>query len=154
MSWIKELSSITNAHLQRGIDRTLSERLTWPPTLPLFLGLCLDFDTTDAYNRMINRKPVLDDVEYYTRQDCGYQCKKVLDDAKARALFNKTFKLKLELKRKGKLPIRDQKLLSEKSIVTEFDKQVTDYVAPEIECEKHKARMARIKAAKLANKEK
>ena len=74
---------------------------------------------------MINRKPVLDDVEYYTRQDCGYHCKRVLDDTKARALFNKTFALKLELKRKGKLPIRDQKLLSNESTVTEIDKEIS-----------------------------
>ena len=151
-SWIAELSSITNSHLERGVKRTVSERLQWPPSLPLFLSLCLDFDTTDAYNRMINRKPVLDDVEYYTRQDCGYQCKKVLDDAKARALFNKTFKLKLELKRKGKLPIRDQKLLSEKSVVTEFDKQVSDNKSTSKELKNHSDRMARIKAAKLKHK--
>ena len=71
---------------------------------------------------MINRKPVLDDVEYYTRQAVGYQCKRVLDDTKARNLFNKVFKDKLELKRKGKLPIRDQKLLATESVVTETDK--------------------------------
>lgn len=153
LSWIKELSSITNAHLQRGVDRTLSERLTWPPTLPLFLSLCLDFDTTDAYNRMINRKPVLDDVEYYTRQDCGYQCKRVLDDKKAKELFNKTFKLKLELKRKGKLPIRDQKLLSEKSIVTEVDREISDNATTDKEVKNHSERMARIKAAKLKHKQ-
>ncbi len=117
---------ITNQHLERGVNRTLSERLSWPPSLPEFLSLCLDFDTTDAFNRMINRKPVLDDVEYFTRQDCGYQCKRVLDDTKARALFNKTFKLKLELKRKGKLPIRDQKLLSAESVVTEIDKEISE----------------------------
>ena len=75
---------------------------------------------------MINRKPALDDVEYYTRQDCGYRCKRVLDDAKARALFNKVFVQKLELKRKGKLPIRDQKLLSNESTVTEIDKEVSE----------------------------
>jgi hypothetical protein len=124
--WITNLSSITEQHLERGVKRNLSERLTWPPTLPKFLSLCLDFDTTDAFNRMINHKPVLDDVEYYTRQDCGYRCKRVLDDAKARALYNKTFIAKLELKRKGKLPIRDQKLLSNESTVTELDKEISN----------------------------
>ena len=124
--WITSLSSITEQHLKRGVSRTVSERLTWPPSLPQFLSLCLDFDTTDAYNRMINHKPVLDDVEYYTRADVGYQCKRVLDDTKARALFNKVFKLKLELKRKGKLPIRGQKLLSSESAVTEIDKEVSE----------------------------
>ena len=78
---------------------------------------------------MINRKPVLDDVEYFTRQDCGYQCKRVLDDVKARALFNKTFIQKLELKRKGKLPMRDQKLLSSESVVNEHDKLISDRCA-------------------------
>lgn len=150
--WIQELSSITSSHLKRGVNRTVSERLSWPPSLPEFLSLCLDFDTTEAYNRMINRKPVLDDVEYYTRQDCGYQCKRVLDDKKARDLFNKTFKLKLELKRKGKLPIRDQKLLSEKSVVTEVDKQVSENASTEKELKNHSERMARIKAAKLKHK--
>ena len=75
---------------------------------------------------MINRKPVLDDVEYFTRQAVGYQCKRVLDDIKGRALFNKTFIAKLELKRKGKLPVRDQKLLSNESTVTEIDKEVSE----------------------------
>jgi len=150
--WIQELSSITGSHLQRGVNRTVSERLSWPPSLPEFLSLCLDFDTTEAYNRMINRKPVLDDVEYYTRQDCGYQCKRVLDDVKARALFNKTFKLKLELKRKGKLPIRDQKLLAEKSVVTEVDKKISDNATTDKELKNHSDRMARIKAAKLKHK--
>jgi len=74
---------------------------------------------------MIDRKPALDDVEYYTRSAVGYQCKRVLDDGRARALFNKTFKLKLELKRKGKLPIRDQKLLASESMVTETDKAIS-----------------------------
>ena len=151
-NWIMELSSITNQHLERGVKRTVSERLKWTPSLPLFLSLCLDFDTTDAYNRMINRKPVLDDVEYYTRQEVGYQCKRILDDAKARALYNKVFKLKLELKRKGKLPIRDQKLLSEKSVVTEVDKEISSNATTEREVKNHSDRMARIKAAKLKHK--
>ena len=75
---------------------------------------------------MIDRKPALDDVEYYTRSEVSYQCKRVLDDGRARALFNKTFKLKLELKRKGKLPIRDQKLLASESVVTENDRAVSN----------------------------
>jgi len=124
--WITNLSSITEQHIKRGVGRTVSERLIWPPSLPEFLSLCLDFDTTEAFNRMIDRKPALDDVEFYTRQDCGYKCKRVLDDTKARSLFNKVFKLKLDLKRKGKLPIRDQKLLSNRSLVTGIDKEVTD----------------------------
>ena len=124
--WITQLSSITNDHLQRGVNRTVSERLNWPPSLPQFLSLCLDFDTTEAFNRMIDRKPALDDVEYYTRAAVSYQCKRVLDDSKARALFNKTFKPKLELKRKGKLPIRDQKLLASESVVTENDRAVSN----------------------------
>jgi hypothetical protein len=41
-------------------------------------------------------------------------------------LFNKTFVAKLELKRKGKLPIRDQKLLSNESTVTEINKEITE----------------------------
>ncbi len=74
---------------------------------------------------MIERKPALDDVEYYTRSAVNYQCKRVLDDVRARALFNKTFKLKLELKRKGKLPRRDQKLLPSESVVTENSKEIS-----------------------------
>ena len=144
--WITQLSSITEQHLKRGVSRTVSERLNWPPSLPQFLSLCLDFDTTDAYNRMINRKPVLDDVEYYTRQQVGYQCKRVLDDTKARALFNKVFKDKLELKRKGKLPIRDQKLLATESVVTETDKQITERTGCKTEIEK---RMAEIIANRV-----
>lgn len=124
--WITSLTSITEQHLKRGVSRTVSERLGWPPSLPQFLSLCLDFDTTDAFNRMIQKKPALDDVEYFTRQDVGYQCKRVLSDEKAKALFNKVFKLKLELKRKGNLPIRDQKLLSSKSVATEMDKEISE----------------------------
>ena len=120
--------------------------------MPQFLSLCLDFDTTDAYNRMIDRKEVLDDVEYFTRQAVGYQCKRVLDDTKARALFNKVFKDKLELKRKGKLPIRDQKLLAAESVVTEVDKQITNRTGAKTAIEK---RMERIAANRknLINKE-
>ena len=147
--WITELSSITINHLKRGVARTVSERLNWPPSLPQFLSLCLDFDTTDAYNRMIDRKEVLDDVEYFTRQAVGYQCKRVLDDTKARALFNKVFKDKLELKRKGKLPIRGQKLLATESVVTEVDKQITNRTGAKTAIEK---RMAKILANKLNNK--
>ncbi len=139
--WITNLSSITEQHLKRGVARTVSERLNWPPSLPQFLSLCLDFDTTDAYNRMINRKPALDDVEYFTRQAVGYQCKRVLDDTKARNLFNKVFKDKLELKRKGKLPIRDQKLLSTESVVTETDKEISARTGCKTDIEK---RMAKI----------
>lgn len=144
--WVAELSSITINHLKRGVSRTVSERLNWPPSLPQFLSLCLDFDTTDAYNRMIDRKEVLDDVEYFTRQQVGYQCKRVLDDTKARALFNKVFKDKLELKRKGKLPIRGQKLLATESIVTETDKAISERTGAKTAIEK---RMARILANKL-----
>ena len=137
--WITELSSITINHLKRGVSRTVSERLSWPPSLPQFLSLCLDFDTTDAYDRMINRKPVLDDVEYFTRQQVGYQCKRVLDDTKARALFNKVFKDKLELKRKGRLPIRDQKLLASESVVTETDKAISNRTGCKTAIEKRMA---------------
>jgi len=146
--WITQTSSITSNHLQRGVSRTVSERLEWPPSLPQFLSLCLDFDTTEAYNRMINRKPALDDVEYFTRQECGYRCKRVLDDTKARALYNKTFKAKLELKRKGKLPIRGQALLSETSVVTETDKAISDRKSTPAEIKAHEDRMARIKASR------
>ena len=121
------------------MSRTVSERLNWPPSLPQFLSLCLDFDTTDAYDRMINRKPVLDDVEYFTRQQVGYQCKRVLDDTKARALFNKVFKDKLELKRKGRLPIRDQKLLASESVVTETDKAISNRTGCKTAIEKRMA---------------
>ena len=96
---------------------------------------------------MINRKPALDDVEYYTRVQVGFQCKRVLDDSKARNLFNKVFRDKLDLKRKGKLPIRDQKLLSSESMVTEVDKAISDRENSKPEMKLHKARMARIKAA-------
>jgi hypothetical protein len=146
-----ELSSITSNHLQRGVKRVVSDRLTWPPSLSQFLSLCLDFDTTEAFNRMIQRKPALDDVEYFTRADVGYQCKRVLEDGKARALFNKVFKIKLDLKRKGKLPIRDQKLLSTRSEVTEVDKEISDRENSKPEMKLHQERMARIKKAKQLN---
>ena len=95
---------------------------------------------------MINRKPALDDVEHYTRQQCGYQCKRVLDDTKARALFNKVFKDKLELKRKGKLPMRNQKLLPTESAVTEIDKEVSNRKVGMTDIEK---RMAKIVANRV-----
>lgn len=144
--WITNLSSITDAHLKRGVERTISERLKWPPSLPEFLSLCLDFDTTEAFNRMIQNKPVLDDVEYFTRQDVGFQCKRNLPEDKARALFNKVFKIKLELKRKGKLPIRGQKLLSTKSVVTETDKEISNRETGKTDIEK---RMAKIIANRV-----
>lgn len=147
--WITELSSITSNHLQRGVKRVVSERLTWPPSLPAFLSLCLDFDTTEAYNRMINKKPVLDDVEYYTRQAVGYQCKRVLDESKAKALFNKVFRDKLELKRKGKLPIMGQKLLTAESVVNDTDREISNRKTGTTEIEK---RMAKILANKMKTK--
>ena len=124
--WIMELSLITNQHLKRGVSRTISERLGWPPTLPVFLSLCLDFDTTDAFKRMIDGVAAKDDVEYYTRADVSFRCKRQLPEDKARNLFDKVFKRKLDLKRQGKLPPRDQKLLGCKSVVTETDKAITD----------------------------
>jgi hypothetical protein len=141
--WITQLSSITNSHLQRGVARTISERLRWPPKLPEFLSLCLDFDTTEAYNRMIKGLPALDDVEFFTRADVGFRCKKQLPEDKAMALFNKVFKIKLELKRKGKLPKRDQKLLSAQSVVTETDRAISERTGCKTDIEK---RMAKIKA--------
>ena len=95
---------------------------------------------------MINRKPALDDVEHFTRQAVGYQCKRVLEDSKARSLFNKVFRDKLELKRKGKLPIRDQKLLATESVVTETDKQISGRTGCKTEIEK---RMAKINKHRL-----
>jgi hypothetical protein len=59
------------------------------------------------------------------------------------------FKDKLELKRKGKLPIRDQKLLSTESVVTEVDKAISDREKSKPEMKLHQERMARIKKAKL-----
>ena len=109
-----ELSLITNQHLKRGVGRVLSDRLAWPPSLPQFLSLCLDFDTTDAFKRMIDGVAV------------SFRCKRQLPEDKARNLFDKVFKRKLDLKRQGKLPPRDQKLLGCKSVVTETDKAITD----------------------------
>ena len=141
--WITNLSSITSNHLKRGVSRVVSERLSWPPSLPQFLSLCLDFDTTEAFNRMIAKKPVLDDIEYFTRQEVGYQCKRVLPEDKAKALFAKVFREKLELKRKGKLPIRGQKLLAAESVVTEMDKKISNRTPGTTAIEK---RMAKIRA--------
>jgi|TARA_R110002126_G_scaffold282589_1_gene431105 hypothetical protein len=124
--WITELSLITNRHLQRGVGRVISDRLSWPSSLPQFLSLCLDFDTTEAFNRMIKNVDALDDVEYYTRADVGFRCKRQLPEDKARNLFDKVFKIKLDLKRKGRLPVRDQKLLGCKSVVTDTDKAITN----------------------------
>jgi len=143
--WVTELSSITSNHLKRGVSRTVSERLNWPPSLPYFLSLCLDFDTTEAFNRMIKGVAVLDDVEYFTRQEVGFDCKRRLSDEKARSLFDKIFKVKLELKRKGKLPIRGQKLLSEKSVVNEMDKAVTARTGCKTAIEKRMAKIAKNK---------
>ena len=123
--WVTELSLITSQHLKRGVGRVLSDRVAWPPSLPQFSSLCLDFDTTEAFNRMIRGKAALDDVEYYTRAEVSFRCKKQLPEDKAIALFNKMFKIKLELKRKGKLPTRGQKLLASESVVTENDKRVS-----------------------------
>ena len=95
---------------------------------------------------MISRKPALDDVEYYTRAQVGYQCKRVLDDTKARSLFNKVFKDKLELKRKGKLPIRDQKLLSTESVVTETDKEISNRTGCKTAIEKRMAKIIKNRA--------
>jgi len=144
--WVTELSLITDDHLKRGVKRTVSERLRWPPSLPEFLSLCLDFDTTEAFNRMISKKPVLDDVEYFTRKDVGYDCRCVLTDERARALFNKVFKIKLELKRKGKLPIRNQKLLPEKSVVNEMDKKVSARTGCKTAIEKRMANILKNKS--------
>ena len=134
--WTTQLSSITEQHLKRGVARTISERLKWPPSLPEFLSLCLDFDTTEAFNRMIQGKPALDDVEYYTRADVSFRCKKQLPEDKAMSLFNKVFKLKLELKRKGKLPQRHQKLLSTQSVVTETDRAISERTGCKTDIEK------------------
>ena len=97
---------------------------------------------------MINRKPALDDVEYFTRQDVGYQCKQVLAEDKARALFNKVFKQKLELKRKGKLPVRGQKLLAAESVVTETDKEISNRTGCKTAIEKRMARIIKNRANK------
>jgi len=139
--WITQLSSITEQHLKRGVSRVISERLRWPPSLPEFLSLCLDFDTTEAYQRMIKGEPALDDVEYYTRADVGFRCKRQLPEDKAMKLFEKVFKIKLELMRKGRLPQRDQKLLASQSVVTETDKAITNRGNGDTEIEK---RMAKI----------
>lgn len=90
---------------------------------------------------MIKGKPALDDVEFFTRADVSFRCKKQLPEDKAMALFNKVFKIKLELKRKGKLPIRDQKLLSSQSVVTETDKAISERTGCKTDIEK---RMAKI----------
>jgi len=94
---------------------------------------------------MIKGVAVLDDVEYFTRQEVGFDCKRRLPDEKARVLFDKTFKVKLELKRKGKLPIRGQKLLSEKSVVNEMDKAVTARTGCKTAIEKRMAKIAKNK---------
>lgn len=151
--WITQTSSITDNHLQRGVSRTISERLKWPPSLPEFLSLCLDFDTTEAYSRMIKGLPALDDVEFYTRADVSFRCKKQLPDEKARSLFNKVFKIKLELKRKGKLPDRSQKLLSMQSVVTETDKAISDRTGCQTSIEKRMAEILKNKQIKLDIKE-
>ena len=59
------------------------------------------------------------------------------------------FKDKLELKRKGKLPMRDQKLLAAESVVTETDKQITERTGCKTEIEK---RMAKIIKNRINNK--
>ena len=75
---------------------------------------------------MIKGEPALDDVEYYTRADVGFRCKRQLPEDKAMRLFDTVFKRKLELKRKDRLPRRDQKLLASKSVVTENDRTITE----------------------------
>jgi len=146
MEWIKafnENNICTMEQISCGFFEARKCEGNFLPSCGKFISWCLHFDTTDAYSRMINRKPVLDDVEYFTRQECGYQCKRVLADKEARALFNKVFKQKLELKRKGKLPIRDQKLLATESVVTEIDKQISIRKTGQTAIEKRMAKIAK-----------
>lgn len=105
----------------------LTSGIDWPPNLAKFISLCKNIDTSAAFNRMIKRQPPLDNVEYATRNEVGFQCRTQLAEQKARKLFDETYTYWHDKQANGEqLPDMGQKKLQAQTSITETDKIISD----------------------------
>ena len=107
----------------------LTSGIDWPPNLAKFISLCKNIDTSAAFNRMIKRHPPLDNVEYATRNEVGFQCRTQLAEEKARKLFNETYTYWHDKQSRGEqIPDMNQKKIQAQTGITEIDKIITNRI--------------------------
>lgn len=114
--------------VKNGIVQIITKRVSWPPNLPKFLELASGIDTDAAFERMISRKPPLDDVEKMTRDECAFACRTQLSADKARALFAKVYAKWHERSLKGEMPDQSVKALPQNSATKPTDHMVEERI--------------------------
>ena len=78
---------------------------------------------------MIKRHPPLDNVEYATRNEVGFQCRTQLAEEKARKIFNETYTYWHDKQSRGEqIPDMNQKKIQAQTGITEIDKIITNRI--------------------------
>lgn len=78
---------------------------------------------------MIKRQNPLDNVEYATRNEVGFQCRTQLSEQKARKLFNETYTYWYDKQSRGEqIPDMNQKKIQAQTSITETDKIITNRI--------------------------
>lgn len=135
----------TLEQIELGIKRAQLDPSPYMPSIGQFIQWCnpselSEVDVLEAFNRMIDRKKPLTDIEHAARLKCAYQCRNQLPQDKALALFASHMKAFSAKQARGEfIPGRDTKLLECKGeprkFNQNFEQQITQRVprtAPEI----------------------
>ncbi|MCG9964600.1 replication protein P [Shewanella cutis] len=117
----------TLEQIELGIKRAQLDPSPFMPSSGQFIQWCnpselSDVDVLEAFNRMIERKKPLTDVEHAARLKCAYQCRNQLPQDKALALFTSHMRAYSAKQARGEfIPSRDTKLLERKGQPRQFN---------------------------------
>ncbi|MEJ6520310.1 replication protein P [Shewanella bicestrii] len=117
----------TLEQIELGIKRAQLDPNPFMPSCGQFIQWCnpselSEVDVLEAFNRMIERKKPLTDIEHAARLKCAYQCRNQLPQDKALALFTSHMRAYSAKQARGEfIPSRDTKLLERKGQPRQFN---------------------------------
>ncbi|MBU2897705.1 hypothetical protein [Vibrio hepatarius] len=108
--------------IRKAVNKSLLGGEAWPPSLPEFIarGDLLDVDFDAAFSRMLRGKS-LGEAEYWANQEVGFECRRYLDEPRARAKHRAALRKYLEKDQQGALPPRDLVQIEDKSTLPSIE---------------------------------
>ncbi|MFN3014469.1 hypothetical protein ACK1CN_00890 [Vibrio coralliilyticus] len=115
---------MSTAQIRKAVSRSLLGGEAWPPSLPEFIarGDLFDVDFDAAFARMLRGK-VEGEAEYWANQEVGFECRRYLDEARARAKHRTALRKYLEKEQQGGLPPRNLVQIADKSTLPSIEER-------------------------------
>lgn len=106
---------MTQAQVKTGIVEIIKRGIVWPPNLAKYISLCKNINTDDAFDRLIQGKKALDEVERRTNGEVGFKCRTQLAEKEARSVYKNCYMKWHDRFERGE--VKDRVALPDKSCV-------------------------------------